>query len=296
MLLSTKNRVQAIETVYRGSVNAAQVRIGEVLRDAVRRNCPALIAVHNHPSGDPTPSRDDVRMTKDLVLAGELLDIDVLGPCHRGSGRAAGVAARGRPDGHGLSGIPTWRYHGSCRVGRVRRGWGAIGRAVNWLDFVILGVLAWFTLSAYMAGLIRETVGLASVILGIIMAGLFHDNVSENLAVLVSEGPGTEIAAYLLIFLVVVVLGFISSLFLRTAAHLLFLGWADRAGGALFGFIKAVLIVQAIVVIFVLQPTLGMDDVIADSVIGAFFLDSTPVVRALLPQEFDVAIRDFRLS
>ena len=78
LLLSTKNRVQAIETVYRGSVNAAQVRIGEVLRDAVRRNCPALIAVHNHPSGDPTPSRDDVRMTKDLVLAGELLDIDVL--------------------------------------------------------------------------------------------------------------------------------------------------------------------------------------------------------------------------
>lgn len=78
LLLNTKNRVQAIETVYRGSVNAAQVRIGEVLRDAVRRNCPALIAVHNHPSGDPTPSRDDVRMTKDLVLAGELLDIDVL--------------------------------------------------------------------------------------------------------------------------------------------------------------------------------------------------------------------------
>lgn len=167
---------------------------------------------------------------------------------------------------------------------------------MNWLDFVILGVLAWFTLSAYKAGLIRETVGLASVILGIIMAGLFHDNVSENLAVLVGDGPGTEIAAYLLIFLVVVVLGFISSLFLRTAAHLLFLGWADRAGGALFGFIKAVLIVQAVVVIFVLQPTLGMDDVIADSVIGAFFLDSTPVVRALLPQEFDVAIRDFRLS
>ena len=78
LLLSTKNRVQAIETVYRGSVNSAQVRIGEVLRDAVRRNCPAVIAVHNHPSGDPTPSRDDVRMTKDLVLAGELLDIEVL--------------------------------------------------------------------------------------------------------------------------------------------------------------------------------------------------------------------------
>ncbi|MEE9277903.1 MAG: DNA repair protein RadC [Dehalococcoidia bacterium] len=78
LLMNTKNQVQAISTVYRGSINAAQVRIGEILRDAVRRNCPALIAVHNHPSGDPTPSADDVRMTHDLVIAGELLDIEVL--------------------------------------------------------------------------------------------------------------------------------------------------------------------------------------------------------------------------
>lgn len=78
LLLNTKNRVQAITTVYRGNVNAAQVRISEVLRDAVRRNCPALIAVHNHPSGDPTPSQDDITMTRDLRLAGELLQIDVL--------------------------------------------------------------------------------------------------------------------------------------------------------------------------------------------------------------------------
>lgn len=77
ILLNTKNQVQAITTVYRGSVNAAQVRVAEVLRDAVRRNCPALLAVHNHPSGDPTPSRDDIAMTRELVAAGRLMDIDV---------------------------------------------------------------------------------------------------------------------------------------------------------------------------------------------------------------------------
>jgi DNA repair protein RadC len=86
LLLNTKNQVQAIETVYRGNVNAAQVRISELLRDAVRRNCPNLLAVHNHPSGDPTPSKDDVRMTRDLVLAGQLLDIDVLDHVIVGSG------------------------------------------------------------------------------------------------------------------------------------------------------------------------------------------------------------------
>ena len=85
-LLNTKNEVQSVRTVYRGSVNSTQVRIGEILRDAVRRNTPALIAVHNHPSGDPTPSRDDIAMTKELIAGGKLLDIDVLDHIVIGSG------------------------------------------------------------------------------------------------------------------------------------------------------------------------------------------------------------------
>ena len=78
LLLNTKNQVQAVTTVYRGNVNATQVRVAELFRDAVRRNCPAVVAVHNHPSGDPTPSRDDIRLTQDLVRAGALLDIELL--------------------------------------------------------------------------------------------------------------------------------------------------------------------------------------------------------------------------
>ena len=78
VLLNTKNRVVGIREVYRGSVNSARVRPAEVFRDAVRETCPALIVAHNHPSGDPTPSRDDVAVTRDLVAAGALLEIDVL--------------------------------------------------------------------------------------------------------------------------------------------------------------------------------------------------------------------------
>jgi membrane protein required for colicin V production len=167
---------------------------------------------------------------------------------------------------------------------------------VNWLDFVILGLVAWFTLSAYMTGLIRETVGLASVILGVIIAGLFHENVSDNLSIVVGEGAGTEIAAYLLVLTVVSILGLIVSFLLRTTVEVLFLGWADHAAGALFGFVKGVLILEAIAVIFVLQPVLGIDDAISDSTLGSFFMDSTPFVRALLPSEFDTAIRDFNIS
>jgi len=78
VLLNTRNQVLGVHTVYRGSVNTSLVRVGELFREAVRQNCPALVVVHNHPSGDPTPSADDVAMTKQAVEAGRLLDIDVL--------------------------------------------------------------------------------------------------------------------------------------------------------------------------------------------------------------------------
>lgn len=78
VLLNTKNVVMGIRDVYKGSVNSSQIRTSEVFRDAVKENCPALVVAHNHPSGDPTPSPEDVRVTRDLVAAGRLLDIDVL--------------------------------------------------------------------------------------------------------------------------------------------------------------------------------------------------------------------------
>ncbi len=78
VLLDTKNRVIRVVNVYAGSLNTAVVRVGEVFREAIRANSASIIVVHNHPSGDPTPSPEDVRMTEMLVDAGKLLDIEVL--------------------------------------------------------------------------------------------------------------------------------------------------------------------------------------------------------------------------
>ncbi len=78
VLLNTRNQVLAISEVYKGNVNTALVRVAEVFRDAVREGCLAIIVVHNHPSGDPTPSRDDVEITKQMLEAGQLLGIEVL--------------------------------------------------------------------------------------------------------------------------------------------------------------------------------------------------------------------------
>jgi DNA repair protein RadC len=78
MLLDTRNRVLDIVEVYQGSVNSSQVRVAEVFRPAIQRIAPASIVAHNHPSQDPTPSPDDVAVTRAIVAAGKLLDIDCL--------------------------------------------------------------------------------------------------------------------------------------------------------------------------------------------------------------------------
>jgi DNA repair protein RadC len=78
ILLDTRNHVIEKVEIYHGSVNSSQVRVAEIFTPAVRRNATSLIVVHNHPSGDPTPSPDDVSMTRAIVQAGKLLDIDVL--------------------------------------------------------------------------------------------------------------------------------------------------------------------------------------------------------------------------
>jgi len=78
VLLDTKNYVMRVTNVYIGSLNSAAVRVGEIFREAIRSNCASIIVAHNHPSGDPTPSPEDVRVTEMLVEAGKLLDIEVL--------------------------------------------------------------------------------------------------------------------------------------------------------------------------------------------------------------------------
>lgn len=95
ILLDTRNRVLHIETVYRGSVNSSQVRVGELFKAAVRRNAVAIIVCHNHPSGDPTPSPDDVAVTRAIVQAGKLLDINLLDHLVIGQGRYVSMKDRG---------------------------------------------------------------------------------------------------------------------------------------------------------------------------------------------------------
>jgi len=95
LLLDTKNRVLGMPTVYIGSLNMSVLRVGEVFREAIRQNCAAVIVAHNHPSGDPTPSPEDVAVTERIVNAGKLLDVEVLDHLVIGQQRYVSMKERG---------------------------------------------------------------------------------------------------------------------------------------------------------------------------------------------------------
>lgn len=95
IILDTRNHVLKIEQVYKGSLDSSQVRIGELFRTAIKRNARSIIVAHNHPSGDPTPSPDDIAITRAIVQAGKLLDVDVLDHIVIGRGRFVSLKERG---------------------------------------------------------------------------------------------------------------------------------------------------------------------------------------------------------
>jgi len=90
--LDSKNRIVANCLVYQGGLNATVIRLADCFRDAVRLGAAAILLVHNHPSGDPTPSPEDIRLTAEAGRAGDLLGIDVLD--HLVIGKSAHVSLR----------------------------------------------------------------------------------------------------------------------------------------------------------------------------------------------------------
>jgi DNA repair protein RadC len=95
LLLTTKNAVVSMRTVYVGNLAGSSVRVGEVFQDAVRNCAAGIVVVHNHPSGDPSPSAEDLRITGEIAAAGALLDIALLDHLVIGHGRWVSLRALG---------------------------------------------------------------------------------------------------------------------------------------------------------------------------------------------------------
>jgi DNA repair protein RadC len=95
ILLDTRNRVLKIVEVYKGSLDTSLVRVGELFREAIRMNAAGIILAHNHPSGDPSPSPEDLVLTRMVVEAGKLLSISVIDHLVIGQQRFVSLKERG---------------------------------------------------------------------------------------------------------------------------------------------------------------------------------------------------------
>lgn len=164
---------------------------------------------------------------------------------------------------------------------------------MNWLDGVIIVALIGFTVAAYSSGLIREVVTLSAVIFGIVIAGVLYDDLAKDVFVFIDNQNAAEAVSFLMLFGSVYIFGQIAAYMLRTGASLLMLGPWDHLGGAVFGFVKGVFIIQILLIVFAAYPSLGLDSEVDNSALANYFIDDYSFLLNLLPQNFENRIDDF---
>ena len=158
---------------------------------------------------------------------------------------------------------------------------------MNWLDLLIVGILAWTVFRAFSSGLIREVVTLIGLVAGIALSGAFYDDLSANLEFVIADPSTRQLVAFGAIFLGTTIAGYVISAVLRTAAALLFLGPIDKIGGAVFGLVKGFLLVQIVLIAVTIFPAqTSLAKAVAGSTLAPYFLRFTPTIKAMLPAEF----------
>ncbi len=164
---------------------------------------------------------------------------------------------------------------------------------MNWLDVVIILFLLGSALSAYRAGLIREVVTLVAVVVGVVAAGLLYDDLAQDVLVFINNEDVALAIAFLILFGAVYLLGQTTAFVLKRTASLLMLGWADHLGGAAFGLLKGLIVVEVLLILFAAYPQLDLDNAIDGSALAPAFLDHVPVLLRVLPGEFDDRVDRF---
>jgi len=157
---------------------------------------------------------------------------------------------------------------------------------MNWLDIVIILVLGGFVAAAYSAGLIREVVTLVAIVLGIVIAGVLYDNLAQDVLVFLNDEEAAQAISFLILFGAVYLLGQIVAYTLKTGASLLMLGWANHLGGAAFGLLKGLIVVEVLLIVFAAYPPLGLDGAVDGSTLAPYFVDDVSVVLDILPSDF----------
>ncbi len=166
---------------------------------------------------------------------------------------------------------------------------------MHWIDLLIVGLLTWTTIAAFRNGLIREVVKLVSLVVGVVLAGMFYDDLSDNIAFLVEDQTTRNLLSFAALLSGSLILGQIAAGMLRGTARALMLGPFDHAGGAAFGLIKGLVLVEVVLVaVSVFPPSSAVATTVEESALAPVLLEQLAVVELWLPAEFDDALEHLR--
>ncbi|MCC7366527.1 MAG: CvpA family protein [Dehalococcoidia bacterium] len=161
---------------------------------------------------------------------------------------------------------------------------------MNWLTILIIIAVGFMTWRAYRNGFVRELVSLSAVVLAIPIAGIFYDDMYPKVHPIVDSRLLANLISFLAIFTGVIVGGQVAAHLLKQVVAVLNLGAADHLAGAAFGFVKGVVVCQALLIAFVVFPRPDLRDEIDASPLATGLLDSAPPVLSILPGRFDDGI------
>jgi membrane protein required for colicin V production len=164
---------------------------------------------------------------------------------------------------------------------------------MTWVDAAIVIILLFFMVTAFNNGFIRELIGMAAAIGGLVLAGLFYDNVADSVLAPIDNETTASVIGFLIIFGGVSIAGQLLAFLVHPAVVIMQLGIFDQILGAGFGVVKGVIIVMALLILMVTYPRYDMDERIDDSDFAQILLDGAEPVLAVLPEEFDERVKQF---
>lgn len=164
---------------------------------------------------------------------------------------------------------------------------------MNWLSLVLIGIIGLVTWRAYTSGFVRELVSLCVTILAIPVAGIFYGDLFHKLHPIIENENVAYLASFLSILIGVVIAGQVAAHLLKRTVAMLNLGGADRVVGAAFGFLKAVILCQVVLIVLIRFPEPDLQSNIDDSDVATRLLDAAPAVLAFLPSTFETTIHAF---
>lgn len=159
---------------------------------------------------------------------------------------------------------------------------------MNWLDVVIVIYLIISVISGLAQGLIKSLFSIVGLIVGIVLAANFYKQLG-NVLTFISNPDIANVIAFIIILLATMAVAALIAFVLRSVIKSIMLGWVDRLGGAIFGFLLGALSVSALLAVIVKMTDVGL---IYESSLARFFLDKFPLIMSFLPSEFDT-IRNF---